>query len=298
MTQPSVSVVIPTFRRPELLADALYSVEQQSLAPIETIVVDENDPGSREMEETRHVCRAAGLVRSRVQLVRNEGARGGSGARNYGVSIARGDLIAFLDDDDAWDREKLQRQVERYIACIPKPGLVFTGLRIVDADGSELKLRAIPRSADWIRTLLKSNAIGTVSSALVPRAVFEDVGGFDTSLPSRQDLDLWLRIALTYPISGVNLPLTTYRNHGAGISKDIRKKLIGHIRFYRKHRALIERDSRVVADYHYNTGLVCLRNRRFRLARALFRRSLRSKVTLRAAIRWLRTVGADDTIRS
>ena len=103
---PSVSVIIPTRDRPDLLRRAVASVRAQTLSPTEVIVVD--DDGG--------VAAAPPLADPAVQVVGNDRARGASGARNCGAASARGSVLAFLDDDDAWAPTYLATAVAKLAA--------------------------------------------------------------------------------------------------------------------------------------------------------------------------------------
>lgn len=241
----SISVIIPTFGRPEFLERAVQSARVQTLAPREIVVVDDNDPESRARLETRELLAAirssaAPAVPVRyVELPRNSG---GAVARNEGVAASRGDLLAFLDDDDWWLAGKLAAQVQVLQTAPTSLGLVYTGRRIVDAAGRLKRIRVPEHRGHIALALLHSNVIGTTSSALVPRAVFDAVGGFDPALPARQDLDLWVRIATGWDIDFVAEALTVQTEHASGrVSRRFDAKSRGLELFLRKHHDAIRR---------------------------------------------------------
>lgn len=284
----SLSVIIPTYGRPEELERAVRSVQGQTYSPEEIIIVDDNRDDD---EARRRSTKVAESVRE-ARVIEFSGRGGGSASRNAGAATANGDLLAFLDDDDWWEPEKLERQVAVYAAA-ERPdrlGLIYTGLRVVDEDGAFLRERPGRLPEDSVRELARHNFVGTVSSALIPRAVFFAVDGFDEELPARQDLDLWLRIAQGWELRAVEEPLTVYVNHNRGISKNFQKKIRAHELFLAKHRSLYENDRALLAHYQYATGVLCIKHRRHDLAREYLRGSLAARFTGRAAARWLATL--------
>jgi glycosyltransferase involved in cell wall biosynthesis len=235
-----ISVIIPTYGRPELLERAVRSAAEQTLPPAEIVIVDDNEPGSPARAETAELVAAmerslGGRVPVRyTELAKNSG---GAAARNAGVASSSGDLLAFLDDDDWWLPGKLEAQVSFFADTGTSPALVYTGRRIVDAAGELKRLRIPEHRGRMEDVLLRSNVIGTTSCALLPRTVFDEVGGFDPSLPARQDLDLWVRVARGRDIDFAADPLTVQTEHESGrVSRRFDAKARGLEMFLRKHR--------------------------------------------------------------
>ena len=281
----SISAIIPTAGRTELLSQALNSVLSQTLPVAEVVIVDDN----RNNRSARNATHDLARHDSRIRVVDHEGFPGGSAARNYGAAISSSAILAFLDDDDWWEPTKLEKQVASLDES-ETVGLVYTGLHIVDQQGRTLKRRPAERPVNPVDELARRNYIGTVSSAMIPRDVFMAVGGFDETLPSRQDLDLWLRIAQRYALVAVPDPLTVYVNHASGISKNFAKKIRGHELFLEKHYELYSRNRRLMADYRYATGLLCLKHCQHARARKEFTASLQAKPSARALARLVATV--------
>lgn len=285
---PLVSVIIATRGRPKLLRRAIESVAEQSYPSLEVVVVDENDPGSGPAGETARVVEE--LMRSvAISYLRDRTPTWVCTARNEGAAAARGDYFAFLDDDDWWKREKIERQMDLF-ARRPELGLTYTGLTVVVGEGRVIKERYAPSGEDIFDKLLKENVIGTPSSAIVPARLFRELGGFDPLLPTRHDLDLYIRIAHQHPVAGVEEPLTYYLNYNpASMSKNFKNKMEGRRLIYEKHAEHYYGRPDLQAAYHYGTARLCLEHRRPNLARGYLRRSLALRFTGRAAVRWLGT---------
>ena len=210
---PKVSVVIPTHDRSALLRLTLGSVLWQQGVSLEAIVVDD---GSSD-DTVEHV---AGLRDERVKLVRNETPQGVSAARNRGISVARGEWIAFLDDDDLWAPNKLSVQLDAAGAAGAK--WVYTGSVKIDAHQRIIGGEPPPTSEDLMATLRNLNPVpGGCSGVMVDRTALSSVGTFDTRLSNLADWDLWIRLGDTGAPACAAAPLVAYRLHGGQASLDV-----------------------------------------------------------------------------
>jgi glycosyltransferase involved in cell wall biosynthesis len=206
-----VSVIIPAYNA-RFLREAVESIFSQTFSNFEVIVVDDGSPGSA----IKDICDAF----PEVLYIRQLNA-GPSVARNLGIQKANGELIAFLDDDDTWLPDKLQKQIDFFISLPDRNelGLVYTGQYMFDGD---ITHGAKVDSANGMvyPYLLFGQFIGTCSSVLIPKKVFQEVGDFDSSLVCTQDFELFLRIARQKPIYSIDEPLIRYRTRPDQISKD------------------------------------------------------------------------------
>jgi glycosyltransferase involved in cell wall biosynthesis len=190
-SNPTVSVVIPTRNRAEvLMSHALPSALTQRDVDVEVVVVDDgsDDGGDRRALE--------GLTDSRVRVVRHATREGQSRARNTGIEAARGEWIAFLDDDDLWSPDKLREQLDAAAAAHAE--FVYTGGVMVDEGrgGEVLSVMALFPPEGLLERLLRMNAIPAGASTVIARSsVVREVGGFDENLVQFTDWDLWIRLA-------------------------------------------------------------------------------------------------------
>ena len=207
---PRVSVVIPSRDRWPLLRVALRSVFDQTLRDIEVIVVDD---GSR--DETPDALER--IDDERLIVVTHATSSGVARARNDGLTRARTAWIAFLDDDDLWAPDKLERQ----LAAVERRGAVLSStcaLRITPA-GTVVE-RVIAPGEDGIeRQLLSSNVIGGPSTVLARADAVREAGGFDERLSVLADWDLWLRLAARGPLVCLDEPLAAILDHGANMQR-------------------------------------------------------------------------------
>ena len=206
---PTVSVIIPAYNAERYIADTLRSALDQTWPHVEVIVVDD---GSKDGTLAR-----AAEFGDRVRI--HQQANGGvARARNNGVGLARGEWIAFLDADDLWRPEKIEKQ----LACSDAP-LSFTDrLNFGELDGlPERQSLVTPMQGGDIfaALLLKGNFI-TTTSVMMRRDLFLQLGGFDLSFNGTEDWNLWLRVAEQHPIGFCPAPLVRYRLHRGGLSRN------------------------------------------------------------------------------
>lgn len=209
-----VSAIIPTFNRRNQIAYAVSSALAQTYpaALLEIIVVD--DGGS---DDTAEVL--ARLWGDRVRVLHKPNG-GVASARNHGLAAARGELLAFLDSDDQWLPTKIEKQVQ-YLAEHPQFGMVLTDVEeLTEASvsaGIYRRRTYLPEDGYILRWVLRNPAL-VPPSVLMRRAVYEEIGGFDESLPTAEDLDYHLRIARRWPIGVIEEPLVLVRRSNSGLS--------------------------------------------------------------------------------
>jgi glycosyltransferase involved in cell wall biosynthesis len=214
VTRPLVSAIIPTFNRRDQIVYAVSSIIAQTYpaACIEIIVVD--DGGT---DDTADVLRR--LWGDRVTVLRKPNGGVGS-ARNHGLAVARGEYLAFLDSDDEWFPTKIEKQVA-FLTARPQFGMVLGDVELI----TEARVRLgvyrrrphIPVDGYVLRWVLRTPTL-VPPSLLMRRAVYEDVGGFDESLPTAEDLDYHLRVARRWPIGVIEESLTLVHRSNTGLS--------------------------------------------------------------------------------
>jgi len=201
---PRLSVIIPTYQRPQYLPRAIASVLAQSFKDFELIVVDDaSKDGTARIVETFHDDRIRYLCHSKK--------KGGSAARNSGIRSSRGQYLAFLDDDDEWLPGKLQKQIDVLSKSSLKVQCIYTAYNKVDAaTGKVLGIHRPCKEGDLAIELLRWNWIGSTSTVLLKRECLERVGLFDEALPSVQDYDLWIRLSKKIHFGFVKDPLVNH----------------------------------------------------------------------------------------
>lgn len=198
-----VSVVMPAYNAAGTIDSAIASVLRQSWRELELLVVD--DASS---DATGEIVRGWAARDPRVRFLPQSRNGGVSRSRNIGVEAARGEWIAFLDSDDLWRSDKLEKQLaltERH----PEAGLFFTGSGFITQDGMRCgHVLRVPESVDY-RALLRQNVI-SCSSVLVRRELMKRHPMENDAI--HEDYAVWLRILREEPLAwAVDEPLLIYR---------------------------------------------------------------------------------------
>jgi GT2 family glycosyltransferase len=244
-----VSVIVPTRNRSTLLTTTLRSVLWQRDVDLEVIVVDEGSS-----DDTPEVI--ARLADPRLVSVRHSVPQGLSAARNTGASVAQGEWVGFVDDDDVWAPEKIRRQV----VAAEETGLnwVYVGTVNVGMDLEIMSGTPPPSAAEVVAALPRYNPIpGGGSNVILRRSLLEQVGGFDERFTACEDWEMWARLARTGPPACVSCPLMGYRLHSGSMSLDT-------IRI-RRNAELIEQLHATTVDWgrlHRWLAESCLRSER------------------------------------
>ena len=206
----NVSVIIPTYNRKDLLQRAINSVSSQTLAPYEIIVVDDGST-----DQTKDwVLDSFPYVHYLYQD--NSGV---SSARNAGIKQAKGSWIAFLDSDDEWIPDKLEKQ-KRAINASKEAWLCHTNEVWVRNSVRVNQMKKHQKYGGYVFENCLDICRISPSSVLIKKEVFEMVGLFDESLKVCEDYDLWLRITSVLPIIFLDQPLIVkYGGHADQLSR-------------------------------------------------------------------------------
>ena len=216
---PRVSVIIPAFNAEATLVEAVQSVEAQTYSDWEIVVADDAST-----DGTAAVAEGFG---GRVKLVRCSENRGPGPARNAAIEASQGELLALLDADDYWLPEFLSEQVALYDhteAQSPGVGIVGSDALILGPDGmatGTYRDRAQVAEPMTLSEMLVGCPILT-NTMVIPRAAFDEVGGFAPECLRAEDHDLFMRLAeLGYAVAYNNKPLVVYRIHHQSVSLDV-----------------------------------------------------------------------------
>ncbi len=220
-----VSVIIPTYNRPNYLREAVDSVFAQTYPWVEILVIDDGsaDGGAATKSALKPYLSPDPRLSKVTYLYQKNG--GLVSAVNRGLALARGEYIQRLDDDDRLLPEKIARSVELFRAC-PAVGLVATGYYQIDAEGQRIRTcspRRCPDSGRLFNMLM--GCISACAGVMVRSLVHQKVGAYRNI--KAQDYEMWVRIAKEFKVETINLPLAEYRQHpGSSINiKDNRAKM-------------------------------------------------------------------------
>ncbi len=252
---PKVSVVIPTYNRAHVVGRAVQSVLHQTYQNFEIIIVDDGSTdGTSE--------RVALFHDPRLFYVRLEENCGCGAARNMGIEASRGDYVAFLDSDDEWLPEKLEKQVRLLERSEPSVGIVYTGYVAIDEQELPTTTR-IPKSRGRIlNELCGWNILGTTSTVVVKRECFRLVRPFDPTLASCEDWDMYIRLAKRFKFDFIPEVLVRYHLGDSGrMTKNWYANAEGHVRIAKNYLSDADsfpRRQRARQFFELGTGLVGL----------------------------------------
>ena len=213
-----ISVVIPLYNGEKYLAKAIQSVVEQTLIPYEIIVVNDGST------DDSALILADLAKKYPIQYYQKENG-GQSSARNYGVRVSSGDLIAFLDQDDLWYANHLEELVKPFLEnYFPELGWVYSTLDDIGEIGELYRLDVLsfydslhPKRS--LAQCLSTEMFVIPSTSLVSKKAFNDVGGFDERLSGYEDDDLFVRIFYKgYGNVFINKSLAQWRIHGRSCS--------------------------------------------------------------------------------
>lgn len=212
-----ISVIIPTYNGAEFVAKALDSALMQENVSCEVIVVNDGST-----DHTRDVL-APYAVKGQIRYIEQPNM-GVAVARNRGAAEAKYDWLAFLDCDDWWDRRKLALQLE---AGTSNLGVIYTDRRNVGQPVgiAEIQSQAVTLFEGHVFDKLLLGNFVTLSSVMLHKRLFETVGGFceDREISPAEDWDLWIRLARKCDFICCHQPLTYYRWHHDGASRNWRR---------------------------------------------------------------------------
>lgn len=228
-----VSCVISTYKRKnETLERAAFSIIRQTYPSLELIIV--NDAPGIEIDLS-NIEKEAKKYDREFYYIENSGSHGACNTRNIGAQAARGDYLAFLDDDDEWLPNKIEKQMEAF-NC-EDIGLVWCQNYVVKEGNKARHLaKNLPcTNESQYKGLLEGNYIGSTSFPLMRKKAFLEAGMFDSEIQSSQDCDLWIRIVKNYRAVYIPEPLVNYYVSIESISKDTKKRIAGYDYLLKKY---------------------------------------------------------------
>jgi glycosyltransferase involved in cell wall biosynthesis len=191
MSKPFFSVIIPTYNRAHVLDRAINSVLSQTYKDYEIIIIDDGSD-----DHTQEVLRGYFLDDFEVHIIENSGV---SKARNLAVEKARGQWLAFLDSDDEWLEQKLQKQFD-YIQANPDVPLVH-GEEIWIRNGTRVNPMKKHQKGGGNQFVASLHLCAiSPSVAVMKKSVFDELGGFREDYPACEDYDLWLKLTSLHEV--------------------------------------------------------------------------------------------------
>ena len=219
MNEVLVSVVIPVYNSEQYITECIDSALTQTYQNIEIIIVDDGS--------TDNTVNIISEYNNELIKLFHQKNTGSGAARNHGIEQASGTWIAFLDADDIWLPDKLQKQLEHCSDLDWSHTDLYLHGDVYPRHTKTTELT--PKHSGFIlKNLLVENSIGT-SSVIIKKEILQKLGAFNTDLRALQDWDLWLRVAAENQICYVDEPLVYYRVHSSSVSRNVRKTLPYHL---------------------------------------------------------------------
>ena len=203
-----ISVVIPTYKRPDRICRAVQSAINQTVKEKEIIVVDDNGKDTDKQKETEKELETYIQNKDIIYLV-NDVNSGGSFSRNQGLNIARGRYITFLDDDDEIDSTKLEKQIKLLDEKGKEYSASYTGYHKSLSETKIYRSSEIVEGSVYPYALSRSIYVGSGSNLVVRTDVARSIGGYDISFKRNQDLEFTARILKNYKLAYLDEDLMT-----------------------------------------------------------------------------------------
>lgn len=259
-----VSIIIPVYKAEKYVAATVKSALEQTYKNLEILIIDDESP-----DKSIEVCQQ--FTDPRIKIIRQKN-RGLPGARNTGIRHAQGDYLTFLDADDIWLPEKLEKHIQ-HLEASPTVGVSFSRSAFINEAGEPLGIYQIPQLTGITPALIICrNPISNGSAAVIRREVFEEIKFFDNLHGNVEDfyfderlrhpnsdatdVECWLRIAVktNWQIEGIPDALTLYRVNSSGLSANLLKQLESLEKVIEKARAyapqLINESGTLARAYH------------------------------------------------
>jgi glycosyltransferase involved in cell wall biosynthesis len=199
---PVVSVIVPTYKGTEFLREAIDSILAQTYPAVEPIIINDGSP-----DNTAEVLAEYG---DRIVAITQQNA-GTAAARNRGLQSVTGQYVSFLDHDDLWHPQKLEKQMALF-AQRPDAGMVICGRQFFDHYTHKVTSQHPAEASLDVHTLLSMQAIA-LQSVVIKKSVLDEIGNFDQTVSGADDWELTIRIAAKYPVLGVPECLVDIRGH-------------------------------------------------------------------------------------
>jgi len=266
---PKVSVVIVTYNRPDYIPLAIQSVLDQTFQDLEILVVDNGveKPAIKIVESFND---------SRIKYLPQIKNTGCSGGKNVGIENARGEYVAFLDDDDVWLSEKLELQMEAFKKN-PEAGFCFTAITEIRDKGETNSL--VPEGfGDYFEFAMRKFNGFLSSTLLIKKEVFEKVGLLDESFPSHTDIDLIIRITKKYKGVAINKPLIkmTLTSDHEQMGSSYKRRIAGRHLLLDKYWEDFEKRPLVLSKHLMLLAKFYRNDRQYKKARGMFLKTFKT----------------------
>lgn len=290
---PAISVIIPTYGDPQFLNKTIQSVLNQTFSDFEVLVIDDNDPDTDARNNTEIVLKA--FSDKRLHYIKHPHNLNGSVARNTGIAQATGKYISFLDSDDEYKLERLQKCFDVMENADSSIAGVYTGCEF-RRNGKVYHLMTDVKSGNFlIDTLACTFNLGTGSNLFIKKSVIDEINGFDGSFLRHQDYEFLVRVFEKYAIEALPEILVVKNNENINLPNvekiiDIKKQYLD------KYRIIIQERTDSEKEYIYHSQYIQIaeaaqKTRKYQIANQYYKKakdhgSLSIKQQLRRIAFW------------
>ncbi len=280
-SSPTVSVIIPTYNRADLIGRAIQSVLNQTYQDFEIIIIDDAST-----DNTEEVVNSFGD--ERLRYIRHKENSGESAApRNTGIKAAKGEYIALLDSDDEWLPEKLEKQINKFHSVAPDVGVVYCGYAsVLDKTGETLAEHMPNERGDVFESAVDGSIRLGGDTPLIRKECFQKVGMFDLEVLGSDDWDLHIRLAKEYKFDFVPEILVKYYVHSTQTSGRLEGEIQNLDIITRKYQNYLSKTR--LSNRLQHLGALCCYQGDFKKANRYFGEAIRkTPVNIYAYIRFL-----------
>ncbi len=212
---PNISVIIPAYNAENTIARTIESVQKQTFSDFELIVINDGST-----DRTAEIVQNIEDIRLKLFSYENGGL---SVARNRGIQNASGNYLAFIDADDLWTKDKLEKQLAA-LEANPDAGVAYSLTCYIDEQDNLLyRCNSISFEGNVLKQLLLTNFLINGSNPLIRQQAIKSIGNFDPSLKSSEDWDYYLRLAANYSFVCVPKYQILYRKSSANMSSNVER---------------------------------------------------------------------------
>jgi len=267
-SNPTVSVITPTYNRAHLVGRTIQSILNQTYQDFELIIVDDAST-----DNTKEIVKS--FNDKRLRYIRMEENSGGfSAPTNRGIEAAKGQYVAFLGDDDEWLPKKLEKQIDKFQSVSPDVGIVYCGYACVKSTGETL-IEYMPNAkGDVFQSAVEGKLRLGGHTPLIRKECFQKAGLFDTEAHSSVDWDMWIKLSKHYKFDFVPEILAKYYIYGAQTSAHPGGKIQDYDRLLRKYQNYLSRTQ--LSQRLQHLGTLCCYQGDFRRASQYFGEAIRA----------------------
>jgi glycosyltransferase involved in cell wall biosynthesis len=247
----SIDVIVPAYNASKFILYTLDSINAQTHKPNRIIIVNDGS--------TDNTLELVENYKSIIPLkIVNKKNGGLPSARNAGIAASDAEFLAFVDSDDVWESEKIEKQLKRFQAPLyDNLGIVYCDYKVIDDEGNliEVKHETLDPNirGNILDLIIPGNKVsGSASAVLVRKSCVDDIGGFDEGLRVAEDWDYWLRLAAKYAFDYVPEKLLRIRRHGGSMQANELRMFTRELDFFNKWTVKLAKERQQdVKDWGY-----------------------------------------------